>query len=74
MAAPKIQFTSTPKPCACKELTKILQQLQRYRTALQEKSVTIDIATAKLIEYALASCGIASDLTSKAHHLKCVIG
>jgi hypothetical protein len=34
MAAPKIQFTSTPKPCACKELTKILQHLQRYRTAL----------------------------------------
>jgi hypothetical protein len=25
------------------------------------------IATAKLLEYALASCGIAPDLTSKAH-------
>jgi hypothetical protein len=66
MVAPKIEVTSAPKACACRELTKILQDTQRYRTTVQEKSVTV-IATAKLLEYALASCGIAPDLTSKAH-------
>jgi GTPase involved in cell partitioning and DNA repair len=72
MVAPKIEVTSAPKACACRELTKILQELQRYRATVQEKSMTV-IATAKLLEYALASCGIAPDLTSKAHPLKCVI-
>ncbi len=72
MVAPKIEVTSAPKACACRELTKILQELQRYRATVQEKSMTV-IATAKLLEYVLASRGIAPDLTSKAHPLKCVI-